>query len=53
MVFDSSVSLTEKFVSNWWISWGTMSAWSAFRLLNVSSIRIFCFIISKDGSIQT
>ena len=47
MVLDSSVSLTEKLVSNWLMSWGTVVACSALRLLNVSSMRMFCETVSK------
>lgn len=41
MELDSSVSLTEKDVSNWEIRCGTISLWSALRLLRVRSMRMF------------
>lgn len=42
MVFDSSVSLTEKSVSNWVMRVGTMEARRARRLESVRSMRRFC-----------
>lgn len=41
MELDSSVSLTEKEVSNWEIRCGTISFCRALRLLRVRSMRIF------------
>lgn len=41
MELNSSVSLTEKEVSNWEIKFGTISLWRALRLLRVRSMRIF------------
>lgn len=40
MDWASEVSLTEKWVSNWLMRWGMMSAWRALRLLRVRRRRV-------------